>query len=180
MLQINANSASIVRASLRKQIAGAGLNHSMSLKPEFDRALTAKLESWLGKPGSTSRARMERVVDHLLTKPDANGVRHIDLDGLPLDMRAKLKKLEKAAQDFEAIFVKQLLSQMRQTSFSEDIGPMGDMAKDMMDQAIAESASQGRNSIGIAKTVFLSMAQNVARSVDPAKTGTNTRTEIKA
>ena len=179
-MQIQPNSAAIVRASLKTQIAKAGRSDSLSLNPEFQRALTAKLESWLGKPGSANRARIERAVEHLLTKPDATGARHIDLDGLPLDMRAKLKKLEKAAQDFEAIFVKQMLSQMRQSSFSEEIGPMGDMAKDMMDQAIAESASQGRNSIGIARTVFLSMAQNVARSVDPAKTGTNTRTEIKA
>ena len=179
-MQINTNSAAIVRASLKTQIAKAGRSDSLSLKPDFQQALTAKLESWLGKPGSASRARIERVVEHLLTKPDAAGLRHIDLDGLPLDQRAKLKKLEKAAQDFEAIFVKQLLSQMRQSSFSEEIGPMGDMAKDMMDQAIAESASRGRNSIGIAKTVFLSMAQYVARSVDPATSGTKNRTEIEA
>lgn len=180
MTQINSSSAAIVRASLQTQAARTGLDDSLSLNPEFQRALTAKLESWLGKPGSANRARIERAVEHLLAEPDAAGIRHIDLDSLPLDMRAKLKKLEKAAQDFEAIFVKQMLSQMRQSSFSEEIGPMGDMAKDMMDQALAESASKGRNSIGIAKTVFLSMAQNVARSADPAATGTNTRTEIKA
>ena len=38
-----------------------------------------------------------------------------------------------------------------------------------MDQALAESLSRSRNSIGIAKTVFIDMAQRIVRTTDLAQ-----------
>lgn len=73
------------------------------------------------------------------------------LSKLEVRQLAELRKLETASEDFEAVFVKGLRSQMRRSSFSEDIAPMGDLAKDMVDQALAESLSRGPGSIGIAK-----------------------------
>jgi hypothetical protein len=58
---------------------------------------------------------------------------------------------------------------MRRTSMSEDTGPMGEMAKDFMDQAVAESVAQSRGSLGIAKTVFVEMAQRVVSTIDLKK-----------
>ena len=138
------------------------------IRSDFQHALERKLESWLGRPGSPERARVEKMVGDLMTEPDQRGVRHLDLSKLNDEKKAELKKLQKASEDFEAVFVKRLLSQMRKTSFSEDIGPMGDLAKDMMDQALAESLSRSQNSIGIAKTVFIDMAQRIVRTSDLA------------
>lgn len=152
--------------------------HQDGLRSDFKHALERKLESWLGRPGTPERARVEGMVEGLLTEPDQRGVRHLDLSKLDAEKTAELKKLQKASEDFEAVFVKGLLAQMRKTSFSEDIGPMGDMAKDMMDQALAESLSRSQNSFGIAKTVFIDMAQRIVRTVDLAQ-GTQ-RLETKA
>ena len=151
--------------------------HQDGLRSDFKGALERRLESWLGRPGSPERARVEKMVDRLLTEPDQRGVRHLDLSKLNDEKKAELKKLQKASEDFEAVFVKRLLTQMRKTSFSEDIGPMGDLAKDMMDQALAESLSRSRNSIGIAKTVFIDMAQRIVRTTDLAQGAQRLETE---
>ena len=98
---------------------------------------------------------------------DVKGVKHFSVDNLNEKSYTELKKLEKASQDFEAIFVKGLLSQMRKVSFSEESGAMGDMAKDMMDQAVAESVSKSGSSIGIAKTIFMDMAMKTVKSIQP-------------
>lgn len=142
--------------------------HRVEVRSDFRHALEQKLESWLGRPGTPERARVENFVKHLMTEPDLRGVRHLDLSKLDDKKVAELKKLQKASEDFEAVFVKGLLAQMRKSSFSEDIGPMGDMAKDMMDQALAESLSKSQNSVGIAKTVFIDMAQRIVRTADIA------------
>ncbi|HXH61800.1 MAG TPA: rod-binding protein [Fimbriimonadaceae bacterium] len=135
----------------------------------FAAELTRKVDAWIGAPGTEYRAEMEKRVPGLLGEPDANGDRHFDLAQLSDKKMAELKKLEKASQDFEAIFVKGLLSQMRKSSFAEKTDEMGDMAKDMMDQAVAESVSRGSSTLGIAKTIFMEMAQRVVKTEGAAQ-----------
>jgi hypothetical protein len=142
------------------------------LREDFRKELEGKLEGWLGRPGTELRAKVEGLVEGVLTEPDPKGVRHIDLNKLPAKKLDELKRLEKASEDFEAVFIKGLLSKMRQSGFAEQSGPMGDLAKDFMDQAVAESVAKSHSSIGIAKTVFVDMAQRVVGATDlGAQTG---------
>ncbi len=144
------------------------------LRKDFQAELERKLEGWLGLPDTPQRAKVEGLVEGMLGKPDARGLRHFDLSKLDDEKLHELKKLQKASEDFEAVFVKGILSKMRQSSFSEDSGPMGDLAKDFMDQAVAESVAKSRSSLGIAKTVFVEMAQRVVNSTDLTKGATTT------
>lgn len=79
----------------------------------------------------------------------------IDLDKLPEKTLHELKTLQTAAEGFEAHFVKDWFSKMRQTSFDSDKSQTGAMAKDFMDQALAESVAKGSANLGVGKTVFV-------------------------
>ena len=136
------------------------------LDDSFKAELEGRINGWLGKPGTERRARIEEAVSALLTEPDLNGVRKVAVDNLSETKMNELVKLQKASQDFEAIFVKGLLAQMRRSSLAEESTPMADLAKDMMDQAVAESVSRSNGSIGIAKTIFVDMAQRIVRATD--------------
>lgn len=125
------------------------------VRPDFSRALQAQAESKLGKPGSDKRAKMDEIFKPFMT----NG--KVDLDKLPQEAQAELTKLQKASEDFEAFFIKGLLSKMRSASFVKDDSQMTNFAKDMMDQSIAEASSKGHGSLGIAKTVFLNMGGQI-------------------
>jgi hypothetical protein len=139
------------------------------LRKDFQTELERKLEGWLGLPDTPQRAKVEGLVEDMLGMPDEKGLRHFDLTKLDREKLHELKKLQKASEDFEAVFVKGLLSKMRRSSFSEESGPMGDLAKDFMDQAVAESVAKSHSSLGIAKTVFVEMAQRVVNATDLAK-----------
>jgi hypothetical protein len=141
------------------------------LRADFRAELERKLEGRLGLPGTHQRSTVEGLVADMLGEPDEKGLRHFDLSKLDGEKLAELKRLEKASEDFEAVFVKGLLSKMRQTSWAQDEGPMGDLARDFMDQAVAESVARSRSSLGIAKSVFVDMAQRVVGTSRLAKTG---------
>lgn len=136
------------------------------LRADFKHELERKLEGWLGLPGTPQRAKVESLVEGMLGKPDAKGVRHFDLSNLSDEKLYELHRLQKACEDFETVFVKGMLSQMRRSSFAEKSGPMGDMAKDFLDQEVAASVSRSHNTIGIAKTVFVDMAQRAVSTID--------------
>ena len=80
----------------------------------------------------------------------------------------QLKDLKKACEQFESVFAKQLLGEMRK-GVKET--PLGDSAgseiyKDMMDQAMADSiASQG--ALGIGKMLYKQFEKQVGGSVEP-------------
>lgn len=136
------------------------------IRPDFQRELEARLEGWLGQPGSERFENLKPLVSSYL-KPEPTSAKgsRVDLDKLPEKTKADLEKLEHAAEGMEAIFVKKLLSQMRSISFDKKgKSPMGDFAKDMMDQKVAEQAAKGQSSIGIARMVFLDTAQTMVRS----------------
>jgi flagellar protein FlgJ len=84
--------------------------------------------------------------------------------GAATDAAAQLEKLKKAAQDVEAVFLKDLLAVMRRSVPKSEIGgSMGaEMYQDMLDQALAESvASQG--SFGIGRMLYRQLAPAVGR-----------------
>lgn len=68
-----------------------------------------------------------------------------------IEAQSSLKKLEKASQGVEQLFVKQLLSQMRKMAPTPGGDSYGmEMYRDMMDDALAESISK-RGGFGISK-----------------------------
>ncbi len=72
------------------------------------------------------------------------------------------EKLHKAAQAFEAIFVRQMLSSARQTSFGDDIfgSEAADTFKAMRDERFAEIASQS-GTLGFARLIEAQLAKQV-------------------
>ncbi len=158
------------------------MGHARGLRPDFAAELETRLSGWIGQPGTDRYDQMTKMLAHYLeAKPQPGGAPGrepaaprsasdgaeltVDLAKLPADAQKQLVRLQSAAEGIEAIFVKQLLSQMRRTSFGKtDTGPMADMAKDMMDQAVADSASTHGGGIGLARIVFLDTAQTLVRS----------------
>lgn len=135
------------------------------IRPDFAKSLKQEFGRNLGTAGSEVRQRLEPTYASILKEGK------LDLEKLPAKAQADLLKLQKASEDFEGFFVKKLLKQMRATSFSEKGSGMMDFARDGMDDSIAEQASKGHGSIGIAKTVFLAQGLRVVQ--DSAKPLTN-------
>lgn len=137
-----------------------------SIRADFKRELEARLTGWLGQPESERYSTLKPLVGPYLKQDKGQDESpEIDIDKLPLKAQQDLEKLQGAAEGLEAIFVKKLLGEMRSVSFdSEKPGPMGDFAKDMIDQTVAEQSAKGRSSIGIARMVFLDSAQTMVRS----------------
>lgn len=87
--------------------------------------------------------------------------RSIDPKALPEPAARELGKLQGACEQFEAVFVKQLLSQMRRTTLAKEAKGYSDMAYDFMDQSVADSVVRGRAGLGIARTLFLDVASKL-------------------
>ena len=124
------------------------------LRPDFSQALEQSMTAKIGL-GNQKNSMLEKAFSPFMEEGK------FETDKLPSPAKRELVKLQKAAEDFEAYFVKDLLSKMRPVSLTGEKSPMADMAKDMMDQAISESAAKGNGSLGIAKTVFLSMSKRL-------------------
>lgn len=139
------------------------------LRADFARPLAQTFNQHLGTEGSEVRTRLESAYGSILT----NG--ELDLEKLPEKARLDLAKLQKSSEEFEGFFIKQLLSKMRSTSFAPESSPTMDFARDTMDQAIAEASARNTQSIGIAKTVFLSQGLRIVQDCS-TKTESNTRT----
>jgi Rod binding domain-containing protein len=73
-----------------------------------------------------------------------------------------LKALKKATQEFEAVFAKKLLSEMRkglkETSFGDTLGK--DMYEDMMDDTMSKTMAE-QGSLGIGKILYKDFAPKV-------------------
>ncbi|HRJ26789.1 MAG TPA: hypothetical protein PLO61_04675 [Fimbriimonadaceae bacterium] len=92
-----------------------------------------------------------------------------------------IEKLEKSTENFEAFLVKDLIRIMRKSMSTEKLGPMGDLALETMDQAIAESFSQ-RKQMGISQMLLGDLARGVLgqRSYQlKAQTSTDVSTKEK-
>lgn len=78
------------------------------------------------------------------------------LAGQPDPAERRDKELKKVCQDFEAVFIGQLLKNMRKTAVKADLfgsQKEEEMFRDMMDDEIAKTASR-TNSIGIAEMLY--------------------------
>lgn len=127
-----------------------------ALRKDFASALETRVNGEMGVEDSDRRKLLEKAYVGLLKDGK------FDISKLSEKAQIELKKLQVTAEQFESIFVKNLLSQMRQTSLGgEKHSQMEDFARDTMDQAIAERSAQGRGSIGIAKSIFMTMGDHL-------------------
>ena len=78
---------------------------------------------------------------------------------------AKDAKLLKAAQEFEAFFVAQMLKQMRQAIPSSDpLHSRGeDMFRDLLDDQVGRDVAQGQG-VGLADTLYRQLSLDEGRS----------------
>ena len=89
----------------------------------------------------------------------------------------QLKELKKACEQFEAVFAKQILGEMRKGIKETQIGndqSGSAIYKDMMDQAIADSIGH-QGGLGIGKMLYKQFEKQVSASLerDLAKAATN-------
>jgi len=89
--------------------------------------------------------------------------------------RAKLKG---AAQEFEAIFVRQMLASARQAGFGDQLMGSGavDTFREMQDSKIADLVAQS-GTLGLAKQIEAHMARLLGPAATGAATGTATDTK---
>ncbi|MDQ6992432.1 MAG: rod-binding protein [Mariprofundus sp.] len=89
-------------------------------------------------------------------------LQHIEKKAVVADSEGKDPALWKASVQFEAIFIQQMMSEMRSTVNKSEFMPHGfaeDMHASMMDQAIAQ-ASTKHQSMGIATAVYRQLEAN--------------------
>ncbi len=81
-------------------------------------------------------------------------------------VKAELAKVKKATQDVEAIFLKQLIGEMRKSSQSGMFGKgiEGEMYADFLDEAVAKAMSSG-NGVGMAKQLYGRMEEATLRKM---------------
>ncbi len=96
------------------------------------------------------------------------------------DIVARKAKLRKAAGDFEAIFVRQILKSMRSTLTSGGMfgsGSVGEIYSDMMDNAISEKIAE-RGDMGLADIIYKQMVKSI-ESENESSTDKNYKNIIK-
>lgn len=79
------------------------------------------------------------------------------------EQHTQLQRLQGAAEQFEAVFVKRIVSEMRK-SFLPSSGPMADLANEQLDASLAQTLSEGPTGFGLARSIFLSTAEAFLRS----------------
>ncbi|MFM5929397.1 MAG: rod-binding protein [Novosphingobium sp.] len=96
----------------------------------------------------------------------------VQAQSLPLTPQApgEREKLRKAAQAFEAIFVRQMLSSARAASFGEGLfsSQATQTFKQMQDERFADIASQS-GALGFAKVIEAQLASRIAPAAPGAK-----------
>lgn len=129
------------------------------LRDSFKQIVKEEFRAIIGPENASGRQHMEKAFEGLMD----SSTKELDLGSLPEKTQRDLKSLSESAEGFESIFVKGLLTQMRKSSFAEKEGPYGDLAKDFMDQAIAEQTASTGGGMGLASTIFRSMAPRLLR-----------------
>ncbi len=79
------------------------------------------------------------------------------------DIETRKARLLEAAQDFEAIFVRQLLKTMRSTLTTGGMfgsGSIGEIYSDIMDNAVAEKIAE-RSGLGLAESIYKQMIKSI-------------------
>ena len=92
----------------------------------------------------------------------------VSLASKPVDQAG----LKKAAQQFEAIFLRQMISSMRSASLGEDILGSGasEQFRDMADARTADSMAE-KGSLGIANTLLAQFSPPAAPTLSPGTVG---------
>lgn len=95
----------------------------------------------------------------------------IDLSSVSNLARAKpeLQKLEKATEQIETIFVKQLLEQMQKGTKTFGEGPQADIYSDFFNQAIAESTAK-HGLMGVGKMLYRQLAPRIVAQAAASST----------
>ena len=86
----------------------------------------------------------------------------------------ELKALKKACEQFEAVFAKQLLGEMRKGVQEVKIGDQAgsDIYKDMMDQTIADSVAH-QGALGIGQMLYKQFAKQVTAGAQKPEPSTS-------
>lgn len=142
----------------RQALGGLEKTPATDLRSDFKSHLEKRLTNEIRAMSEQPNNLAKEIFDRFLTDGE------FDYEKLPNQAKRELVKLENAAEDFEAYFIKGLLQKMRATSFSEEDSQMTQLAKDMMDDAISKTTAQSGSSVGIAKTVFEMMSDRVVKS----------------
>ena len=92
----------------------------------------------------------------------------VSLASKPVDQAG----LKKAAQQFEAIFLRQMISSMRSASLGEDLlgSSASDQFRDMADARTADSMAQ-KGSLGIANTLMAQFTGHAAAALTKGAVG---------
>ena len=103
--------------------------------------------------GTVQKAETQRIFMPLKTQAEPLPIRNgSKVDGIV----AKKAKLRKAAEGFEAIFIRQFLKAMRTTIPDGGMfgkGTVGEIYADMMDNAVADESAK-RGTLGIADIMY--------------------------
>lgn len=88
---------------------------------------------------------------------------------------SKLVRGQRASEDFEAMFVKNLLDVARRTTLSQEESAVSDFARDMLNTGIAQAVSRRAPGLGIATLVFQKTAQALVAQEESSPTPPETR-----
>ncbi len=89
------------------------------------------------------------------------------------DIEVRKNKLRKAANDFEAIFARQILKSMRSTLEDGGMfgsGSIGEIYSDMMDNAISEIIAK-RGELGLANSIYKQMIKYIEPDIETNAVG---------
>jgi Rod binding protein len=136
-----------------------GTETKSAVRSDFLKHLETEIDRQLGPDGSTIRSMATQGMQSLIEPTTGK----LDLNRLDDEAERELKRLQTAAEGFEANMMKNVLSQLRKSSFQEKQSPTTEMARDLLDQQAAESAAKGARGLGIATLVFSSAGEQVVR-----------------
>lgn len=137
-----------------------------ALRGAMHQVLKNEVEAWL----NTGDETVDATRAELLNVEGGKG--SFKFEQLPNSVKKALLGLQDASEQLEAIFVKDLLSKMRQSSMSTEDSMYSDLAREMFDEQIAKQISSSPNSFGLAKSVFRQNALDTLRrsiSSDPTQ-----------
>ena len=96
-----------------------------------------------------------------LSKPEKPELSPLKKQGIPLEKQDQESQLRKVAEDFEAVFIAQMMKQMRSTIHKEEMmhgGAGEDVFTEMMDQEMAQKMAK-RGSAGIADMLYKQLSR---------------------
>lgn len=149
--------------AVSRSMSEPGQSRQIGIRKDFTRELEDRFNRRLGPENSEQRERMLQALSKIVD-PET---KRVTLGQISPETEAELKRLQKAAENMEANFVKQLFAEMRKGGLTKDESQTTQFAREMMDQALADSLSKTQPGLGIAQMVFTSMGERVLQRVTP-------------